>query len=260
VQLVRHELLRDQKRLLFADLVCTRADLESTFCRLADEVLADLQSAPLRADVVVKRVLNRWRELLDAPTSEGLGLAELLGLFGELKVLGELLDYGLPLECWTGADPARHDFRIGDDAVEVKTSLGTRRDMITVNGLQQLVPPAQGRLLLRRFRVDRAPDGSGIAQLVQKILATGLVGESDLRKALKKRGYHLAHEPQYADARFEIRDDDVWWVDERFPRISPASFIGGVIPMGVEITSYQVDLSVAAASKQTAPFPSLLNL
>ncbi len=258
VQLLRHELIDEggNKR-LFADLACFRGDLEVTFCRLADEVLAEAEATGVRADAVARAALARWRDLLDAERQQRMSASELTGLFGELLTLKAAVDCGRGIEVWTGREPGRHDFRFGTDALEVKTSIATQRDIIHVNGMKQLEPPAAGALYLRRLRVELSPSGTSVPTLVEDICKAG-APRSELMSCLLRRGYSAAFEPAYEETKFEVREDDVWKVEGDFPRLRTNSFVNGAPPPGVHIRSYEIDLASAANFKLSESAHELL--
>ena len=103
-------------------------------------VAADLiqreQRDPLDAIIVS---LRRWRQLL--ARVEVLSEEAQVGLFGEVWLLRRLLraNGGVALEQWVGPRDEPHDFRLGQEEIEVKTTRSASR-VHTIHGLHQLEP------------------------------------------------------------------------------------------------------------------------
>lgn len=146
------------------------------------------------------------------------------------------------LNSWVGPFGARHDFRHGPTAMEVKTTKTHTSYRITVHGEDQLLPPDGGRLLLHIVRLERVPgSGHSVASLVNHILGKG-VSADKLFKALADSKFLAADLASTAEATYEVRERVTLPVDDRMPRIIPKSFVGGRRPTGVLDLSYVVDL------------------
>ncbi|KUI48136.1 hypothetical protein AU198_19085 [Mycobacterium sp. GA-1199] len=188
-------------------------------------------------------VLLEWRQFLTAsprlPSHE-----KIATLIGELLVLMDAIDAGgaTALNSWVGPFGARHDFRHGPTAMEVKTTKTHTSYRITVHGEDQLLPPDGGRLLLHIVRLERVPgSGHSVASLVNHILGKG-VSADKLFKALADSKFLAADLASTAEATYEVRERVTLPVDDRMPRIIPKSFVGGRRPTGVLDLSYVVDL------------------
>jgi hypothetical protein len=245
VRLCRHDLLIDGVLRVHADLECTLPHLHETFLHLVDEILERMRSTELRADGIARSALSRWRELLGASHRPALSKEGLIGLYGELATLAELIDPQGMLACWSGPLGQRHDFEFDYDALEVKTTRGTGRDCVSINGLWQLHPPVRGELYLRRLRVEESPGGRSVPELVAALLNAG-VDRLELLRRLMLMDYSLEQEAQYGDFRLQILDAGLWRVAGSFPRIVAESFVGGNPPPGTELSSYLVDLTSVA--------------
>ena len=94
----------------------------------------------------VKHSINLWRELLSQYKN-----AEQLerGLLGELWVLKKLIDFegGEVIESWIGPKNERHDFRLGNTELEVKTTNSKDRTHV-ISSIEQLEPTEGSELYL----------------------------------------------------------------------------------------------------------------
>jgi hypothetical protein len=233
----------------FVDVACRKPHLAEVFGHLVDEVLEELAREPGKPGTIARRVLNRWRELLERERPGLLSDEELTGLFGELWVLQRLVEENpSALGAWSGPLGARFDFQCPDTALEAKTSLKSEGVVVHVHGIDQLEPPADGELFLRVLRVERGPGaGLSLPEVVQRIRDAGVDALAFTSK-LHAAGFAESDARHYADTRFAVHEDRVYRVDDTFPRISRESFVSGDLPARIGGLRYTIDL--------TAPPPS----
>lgn len=222
-----------------ADLACLRPEAAEVFAAFTVDVLARIEADPDHAIRALRRAMSDWRALF-ASGERLLGVAQLTGLFGELSVLERLLQTAAAaVGLWRGPLREPHDFSNGKHAVEVKTTLVDAGMRFVVHGLEQLAEPPGGRLALANIRLQQTLEGG---QSVPDLLARceGLAGVN-LGPLVEPTGYHKEHEEAYRRISFEIHDE-VWYeIDDRFPRITAASFTDGR-PNGVTQVLYELDL------------------
>ncbi|WP_327676544.1 PD-(D/E)XK motif protein [Kitasatospora sp. NBC_00458] len=225
----------------YADITCSLRELDDVFTGLCRDVLVALEADGERPYRTALAVVDRWRRLF-AGGPRALTQEQLVGLYGELTVLSRMLeaDPGAT-RYWAGPEGGRHDFTDGRHAVEVKSTAGTsERRLVQVHGLDQLEEPAGGDLLLGWHRFEDHPDGPSLPELVQRVRDL-CDDQHELLSKLMRAGYR----PVVGDHQYERRLRPVesrWYrVDERFPRMTPTSVVGGV-PAGVSDVAYTVDL------------------
>jgi hypothetical protein len=236
-------LVVDGHRRRFVDVVCHRPDLFDVFDEMVVALLQGIAETPNGVGDVVERVLQQWRELL-RPSAGLLGERELRGLIGELLVL-ELLAgarlVGAVDRVWTGPDRAAHDFTLGRRRrVEVKT-VGLRSSTVTVHGLDQLHPSRDRDLVLVLMRLEAAPDGRSLPEIVD-VLKTSIGDRTGLRRQLAKAGYAEADADRYRDRRYVRSKLHAWNVEADFPRLDVDSF-KTVVPDEVVSVEYELDLA-----------------
>ena len=231
-------------RVVFVDLACRKPHLARVFSALVDEVLAELALDPGRPARVARRVLNRWRELLERELPGVMSPEALVGLFGELRMLRRLVRHDpRALESWIAPAGGVVDFQNGRIRLEVKTTTARQGLAVEIHGVDQLDVPAGTELLLAILTVDRTPGaGESVPALVDDIRA---LGPDPVRFAQKlyEAGYADADAPHYAEERFTVRDEFLYAVDDQFPRLIRTSFVGNDLPNKVRRLTYTLDLT-----------------
>ena len=146
-------------RLLYRNFYFLIADIISSV--VLDSVL------PLAA---LEQSLLRWQALLSV--SDLLTEERQVGLFGELWMFRRLLPTlgAATTDAWTGPSAQAHDFRIGTNEFEVKSTSGSG-PMHVISGLDQLVPSIGCRLFILSLQITHA--GTGGITLAEAITATG---------------------------------------------------------------------------------------
>lgn len=190
--------------------------------------------------------LEEFRRLLSGVAVSEIPPA-LVGLLGELKVLGELARLSNDaLRYWTYPSLERHDFRNGACAIEVKTTLRSRqgRRVVSISALDQLEPPAGGALFLAWMRFERDPSGGiTLASLLEDV-AQHLSGQG--RVELQSRVRAVTEAGGLQSVAFALHERQSYRVDEAFPRLTPSRLLAGALDVGVGTVAYELDLSAAA--------------
>ena len=178
---------------------------------------------------------QRWRHLL------GNALVEKHGydVLAELLALETLVIKGTAFE-WSGPFGGVVDIKTPATDYEVKSTISRYGTVINISGQFQLATSSGKPLQLVHFRFEPVNDGLSIDHVCDRLIARGVDAamlEGALRRlgmeagcSARKEGYNLLEARSYT-------------VDESFPRIAPANFIGGVLPAGVVQFEYAVDRS-----------------
>jgi len=242
VRIGRDSLTVDGQVWHYADLVCHRDDLGDLFDDVVSEVLERLAADGTHPSHTCQRVLDAWREMFEGRGGR-LTASEQRGLFGELTVLGHLLEgeeFLRPAQVWTGPDRQPHDFRLPGWSLEVKT-LGRSGSQVEIHGLEQLAPPPSGRLTLVLVRLAEDPSGTSLPELAEHVVAAA--GDSrGVIEQLAKAGYSAADAEMYGTLRYGPPQLLGLAVDADFPALTHASLLGG-LPAGVEAVRYTLDVS-----------------
>jgi hypothetical protein len=242
------ELVVNERPRSFIDVSCNEPRFSDAFQRLAIQVVERIDATPLAALVAPYDVLARWRDFFE-PRRRALTANAIVGLFGELSVLERLVerDPFRRVEHWVGPTGAPHDFQVGTNSFEIKTT-GVREGLVVeIHGVEQLEHAPGNDLYLTVLRIDRDEHGRTISDLLDSLESTG-ANRAHLRDLTRLIGWDEANP---SDERFLLAEQRWYRVDEAFPKIVQSSFVGGRLPAGTLRLRYDVDL--------TGPSPSHLD-
>lgn len=231
----------------FIDLTCTDPTLEQVFGELVDDIVTRI-AAGTEPFAAVRGTLEDFRALLFPKRDNEVSSDALLGLLGELYVLSLLAERDAgAVDCWVGPKEQRHDFRTEARAIEVKTSRRTDTTHVTIHGIDQLLPPAGGRLVLIRVTLEPVPDGSiQLERLYRELLAAG-VSRQALTDNLRAAGCENPLDPAWNVLAFSLERMNAWEVTEGFPQLTDGELKRGALEAGVSRIQYVVDLAAAEA-------------
>lgn len=230
------------KNKLFLELLCLVTELNQTFTDVVKNICERIEQGqgPLQS---VKESIDEFRELLKQ-TSLRITDDEVLGLLGELLQL-ELFEKNNidAVDNWTGPDKKRHDFIFDGVSVEVKTSQRTGSPVIKIHGLEQLLIPEGGDLLLSYFRVEAVPEGGmTIPALIDKLKSK--ISRAALNEKLKLYDYSDNSRHLWERYRWNLLEKKYYVVDESFPKLTKIE-LGGEPLSGISEIQYSVNLDLA---------------
>lgn len=178
---------------------------------------------------------QRWRHLL------GNALVDKHGydVLAELLALEALVIKGATYE-WSGPFGGVVDIKTPTTDYEVKSTISRYGSVINISGQFQLAASSGKPLKLIHFRFEPVNDGLSIDLICDRLIALG-VDAVMLEGALQRLGMEAGCSARKEE--YNLLEARSYTVDDSFPRISPASFIGGVLPEGVVQFEYRVDLS-----------------
>jgi hypothetical protein len=232
----------------YIDITCLDTSLYDGFDLVGYQIAETLSNGEITESEAVKRVLSRWRYFWSTVSGSMLSNSEIIGLFAELRFISRwLLPYMnamTVISSWRGPLGGRHDFEWIDRSVEVKgtTSVHGRRHW--VHGLEQLLPPENGKLFLfslqLREEVGAAETLPGIIEECRNILKGSLEAMNLFEDLLAEAGYHPFHAAEYGRTHFRVVDETLYRVEGSFPRITGDALhelsISGVTEIDYEIS------------------------
>lgn len=227
--------------------------LEESFQPMFRAIVDDLVDATRDLDAsqnsagamrIVNRV-ERWRRIFDKANDSLLSRKKIIGLFGELSYLKDVMipNFGAQpsLAAWRGPFEDEQDFALASAVIEVKTSLSTRDGAIHISSENQL-DVTEGPIFLAIIRIATSmPDSSGdtlkgLVDSVRTLVVENPFASSQLEVCLFASGY--TEDPAYEVETFAIASLSHLEVTEDFPKI-----IRRDIPDGVLSVKYSLSAS-----------------
>lgn len=178
---------------------------------------------------------KEWKELLGNRNID----ERIYDVLGELYVFKLLIERKNNAE-WNGPDGASYDIETEFGYVEVKSSINRDKREVTISSQFQLYPQDKKLNLVYCCFEPVVMSGISIDSILNDFQLMGYNTEI-LNRKLEKRGFEKGMSAR--KRQFKPHEILLYTIDENFPRITPASFIGGVLPVGITKISYTVDLS-----------------
>jgi hypothetical protein len=218
-------------------------DIFSVFC--ADVVEGISRCAKVQdAIVLLLQRFQRWQQFLSKAV-DGLSQQAMIGLYGELQVLRDIL---IPLggigivTAWCGAQRTPQDFIVpGVCAIEVKSTMARTMSRVRIHGERQLDDSGLTSLFLVCFRLQRDEEsGESLNQLVDELRHLAAIApefSTILDQHLADAGWFEMHRQRYEAQRLVIAQRRFFRVGDGFPRLLP-----GALDAGIDEVEYQLDL------------------
>ena len=160
-------------------------------------------------------------------------------------VLGELCVLRYEVEnhreaVWNGPEGASYDIEEDELFLEVKSSIHRDRREATISSQFQLFPQQKPLALILCCFEPSVATGECIDGVIADFQRIGYNVEL-LESKLERLGFEKGMSAR--KKKFILHEMLQYEIDETFPRITPDSFQGGVMPDGITKITYTVDLS-----------------
>lgn len=232
----------------YINITCLETSLYDGFDLVGYQIAETLSRGGITESEAVKRVLSRWRYFWSTVSVSTLSNNAIIGLFSELRFISRWLlpymDAMAAISSWRGPLGGRHDFEWIDKSVEVKgtTSVHGRRHW--VHGLEQLLPPENGKLFLFslqiREEIGAAETLPGVIEECRNLIKGSLEAANLFEDILAEAGYYPFHTSEYSRIHFRVVDEALYRVDGAFPRITGDALhevsISGITEIDYEIS------------------------
>lgn len=250
-KIIKESLTDDQTRIR---VELTQAAYQDIFQWVASDILDKLieYNNENEAAVILEKRVEHWKKFIQASGPDGLSKNQQIGLFGELLILNSQLNFtsnrNSILDAWLGPDASNHDFVLGKNAIEVKTTTGNEHTRVHISNEYQLDSTGFERLFLCHVRLDeRQGSGTSLPVLIDEImeLLPDILKISFI-ESLAILGYVDKQRGFYEASGYFERARSYYLVTEGFPKITRET-----LASGVNQVSYQIDLSCAVQNKKT---------
>jgi hypothetical protein len=147
------------------------------FRMMAEDLLGLLDACATESEgTTLRRFLARihaWQHFMDRHREGVLSAEAEQGLFGELVMLGLMLDAGLApedvLNAWQGPLDGLQDFVLGTGGIEVKTTLSTDGFLATISSLEQFDESLRQPLFMAAVGLAVHPSGATLPAMADLI-------------------------------------------------------------------------------------------
>ncbi|XLZ69056.1 PD-(D/E)XK motif protein [Massilia sp. SR12] len=219
------------------------------FTQMVADVVAAMDAVgALGEEKILRAMLSRlraWQEFMRKGQQPMSAEAE-IGLAGELSILIQLIDAGVPsidaIEGWMGPLDGVQDFELGMGAIEVKSSLSSKGFVAKIGSLEQLDDSVRQPLFIAGARFVQIDSGLALPQIVGALRVL-IEGDGDARRTFEDRLIAASYQDDHADRyvrQFALAELRIQEVTEGFPRLVP-----GGIPDGIRRAIYEIDLDRA---------------
>ena len=154
--------------------------LREYFLRALSVVLAVLSpDSPSEAEITaaVSKLVELFRCLEEPPQSS------IQGLWCELLLIANAGNIPLAVDAWHAEPRALHDFSLGEQRVEVKSTTRPRRAHEFL--MDQLLAPDGTEIIVASFMVQESLTGPTIQDLSEQIISTGALSASQSQRLLR---------------------------------------------------------------------------
>lgn len=228
----------------FVHVQCRDHDADQAFDAFCELLEQRVRSVPIGR--ALRECADEFRRLLAGDAEEA--SPKVVGLLGELIALRSLVERDpLLIDAWVGPAGGRHDFRRGDRALEVKTTLrsAAKGRVVHISDIDQLEPPVGGTLFLHLVRLERVMDGATSIESLTGEIAGYLGAEARTTFLGTLEGMDLT--PAQRRGTYALREQVTYEVRAGFPALTPAHLVGGALIPGVFRVAYDLALESAAA-------------
>jgi len=234
-----------EKFLLIVLLNKQHKDIFSTLCEDLIYGISEVENQTILVEKLLER-LTKWQSLFEKIGNQGLTDEAQRGLYGEIYFLRVFLnnsnDKIYCLKSWLGPEKSIQDFQYSNWAVEVKTTHGNNHQKIQITSERQLDDSIIEKIFLYHLSLDiRVSNGESLNSLIDDVLEllnSNTMASNLFKLKLLESGYYEIHRPIYHERSYTIRQENLYRVSGKFPRITENQ-----IPIGVGDVRYSIVLS-----------------
>lgn len=206
---------------------------QTIFVNVMKDVCDNLEFVDKRGGVsTIKYTLQKWSVFFQFEKDYVLSANVQQGLYSELTVLEKMIkkNGNKALAYWTGYNSESHDFYIGKDAVEIKSSSAKGPEKVKISNEYQLDDSGvMGLLYLLYLSIKKSEvDGEMLPEIVGRIMIQLDCSQKEMfKEKLLKVGYVYSM-PELYTYHFRVREESCFMVKGNFPRITPKNIHKGI--------------------------------
>lgn len=206
---------------------------QTIFVNVMKDVCDNLEFVDKRSSVsTIKYTLQKWSVFFQFEKEYVLSVNVQQGLYSEFTVLEKMIkkNGNKALAYWTGYNSESHDFYIGKDAVEIKSSSAKGPEKVKISNEYQLDDSGvMGLLYLLYLSIKKSEvDGEMLPEIVERIMIQLDCSQKEMfKEKLLKVGYVYSM-PELYTYHFRVREESCFMVKGNFPRITPKNIHKGI--------------------------------
>lgn len=206
---------------------------QTIFVNVMKDVCDNLEFVDKRGGVsTIKYTLQKWSVFFQFEKDYVLSANVQQGLYSELTVLEKMIkkNGNKALAYWTGYNSESHDFYIGKDVVEIKSSSAKGPEKVKISNEYQLDDSGvMGLLYLLYLSIKKSEvDGEMLPEIVERIMIQLDCSQKEMfKEKLLKVGYVYSM-PELYTYHFRVREESCFMVKGNFPRITPKNIHKGI--------------------------------
>jgi len=222
---------------LYLTLITNQSTDKCAFSALCEQFVYPGEHGEFREEII-EAPLKWWMEMKQILGNKNVD-SMIYDTLGELWAYDYLIRMGKQA-VWNGPKGSSVDIEAEDMMIEVKSTLSRSKREITVHGKSQLTIPQNKRLFLYLCVFEMTTKtGCSINDIVYGLANDGY-DVSEINSMLAQKGLELGKSAR--DKKYILWNVYKYTVDDNFPRITGASFVGGKEPEGITSISYTVNL------------------
>ncbi|WIG93321.1 PD-(D/E)XK motif protein [Myxococcus sp. SDU36] len=218
------------------------------FVMMAGDVVALLENCSSSGEAqLLQLFLSRimaWQNFMGRSQDNFLSQEAEVGLFGEMVVLQQIIQAGVPqgvaLEAWQGPLGSLQDYMIGSGAIEVKTTVAPSAFLANIGSLEQLDETLRHPLFLAAVRLALSGSGKTLPELtldIRGLLGANSVALTAFERCLVHAGYLEVMSHRYL-RRFTHSSTALLPVAAQFPRLTRQN-----VNISIKSARYELDLA-----------------
>ena len=238
VKFVSEKITINDKCINTLSLRTSDPEIESVFAALCATFINPGNDGDVRKELVA-HPLSWWKEWKAMIGNKNID-EMVYDVIGELYVFKTLLAQGQN-PTWQGPTGATYDIETGNLFIEVKSTIVRDRKQITASNSSQFDPKDKSLDLVFCQFEPSVSNGLSINSLAKAIKMIDPHKANDVEEKLLARGF--GKNKSARNMTFTLHAASRYHIDDKFPKITKASFVGGEFPHGIDKISYTINLS-----------------
>ena len=215
-------------------LLCTLDNLRYEFAALSAQFLDPGENGDYRKRII-EDPLSWWKQWIEL-LGNSISIKKAYSVIAEMIALDYLFQKDNTIE-WTAINTGSHDLEGDTCSYEVKSSLKKYSAEITISSQYQL--RSKKSMYLMFIKLEKSQLGVSIDDMKNRLISHGYDGDK-LENQIQRLGFENG--ASVRKEKYKILEKRQYFVDDKFPKITNESFIGGKLPDSITKITYTINL------------------